>query len=263
MAIYHDDFESYALGGQTNPFGSFTNNPAGSFANSVTVVADNYLPSGSQALESRANFSDCSYSDGVALFSSATLYVAIKFNSNWNNQAFLKFYNGDPYAGPSSQPLFTLGTNIDGTISAFAPNSTLVSVPCGVSPAGYHIGGWYFMQVNIVLTDVAGLVELTFEVAIDKVTVLSGTVSTGVPVTALLSGTAAFDHILMQNNMRWDEFTFDTLQTIGTFPNPGSPSAIASTGLAEVIESTDTANAVASTGLIEIIVSGAGYVYEA
>jgi hypothetical protein len=265
VPIYYDGFESYALGGQTNPFGSFTNNPAGGFANSVLVVSDNYLPSGSQALQTRANFANCSYPAGLLapLYSSGTVYAAIKFNNNWNNQAFLKFYNGDPYGGPSSFPVFTLATNLDGTISAFAPNATLVSVPCGVTAAGYHVGGWYFLQVNVTLVNVGGFVELTFAVSIDKVTVMSGTVATGVAITSLLSGTAQFDHIYLDNNLTWDEFTFDALQAIGTFPNPGSPKANVSTGLVEVVESTTSANAVVSTGLIELIISGENQVYEA
>ena len=259
MPIYHDGFESYALGAQTAPFGAFTTNP---FLAPVQIAADNYLPAGTQALVTRANFANCSFSQS-ALYSSATLYAAIKFNDTWNNATFLKFWNGSPHAVSGSHPLFTLGVNFDATISAYAPNATLISVPCGVTTAGIHSHSWYFLQVNLVLTNAAGFVQVDFEVAIDKVTVLSGSVSTGVPITALTSGTAQFDYIQLDNSFTWDEFTFDVLQTIGTFPNAATPKAKVSTGLAEVVESTTSANAVFSTGLIELIISGEDSVYEA
>ncbi len=257
MAIYHDDFEAYALGNTTNPFGGFTRN-----LNPATIVADNYLPSGSKALRTNANFSEVYWSDGT-LRNSGTVYTAIKFDQNFNNQRFFQFWNGYPLAGPGSHPVFTLATNFDGTISAFAPNATLVAVPCAVSDEALHWNTWYFLQVNFEMINLAGLVTIQFAVAIDGVTIFSGIVNTGLSVASLASGTAAFDYITLTNTLKWDEWTFDTLQTIGTYPNPGSPSGKVSTGLAEIIESTVSARAVVSTGLIELIIGGSGYVYEA
>ncbi len=263
MSIYHDDFEGYALGNTTNPFGDFTRN-----LNPAQIVADNYLPAGSKALRTAANSSEVYYSTGglgAVLYGSGTVYVALKFDINWNNQTFFQFWNGNPFPGadPAAHPVFTLGTNFDGTISAFAPNSTLVSTPCGVTTQAFHQSGWYFLQVNFVMTDVAGFVTIDFEVAMDKVTVLSGTVVTGLATSSLESGTAQFNYVKLTNTLKWDEFDFDTLQAIGTFPNPGSPSARVTTGLIEVIEATTSSNACISTGLIELIISGDAYVYEA
>lgn len=258
MAIYHDDFESYSPGPTTNPFGGFTRN----LNAAVILDTDNYLPGGSQCVRTNVNFSDFYWTD-TALRSSATVYAAIKFDDTFNNAAFFQFFNGDPLGGPASHAVFTLALNFDATISAFAPNATLVATPCAVSAAPIKSNAWHFLQVNFVMHDIAGFVTIDFEVAIDKVTVFSGTVVTGVAITDLVTGTAQWNFIRMGNSFKWDEWTLDTLQAIGTFPDPGSPAARVTTGVAEIIESTTSANAVVSTGLIELIIGGQGYVYEA
>lgn len=263
MAIDYDNFEAYALGNTTNPFGNFTRN-----SNPAQIVADNYVTAGSKCLRTTANGASVSWSSGgagLALYGSATVWVAIKFDTFLLNAGFFHFYNGNPYAGggSNSQPLFTLGMNMDSTLSAYAPNSGLVAVPIAVSPIPFSKSKWYWLQVNITLADVAGFVSTTFEVSIEGLTIMSGSVTSGVAVAALLSGTAQFDYVTFDNTTKLDEFTIDTLAAIGTYPNPGTPSARVSTSLAEVIEATTSANAVVSTGLIELIVAGGGYVYEA
>lgn len=251
MAIYYDNFESYALGTTAATFGDWNGQ--------AEIVADNYLPAGSKALRTRRNFQNTAFADG-GLYSTGTVYVAYKPDETFSNGRIMEFWNGSPAAPSGTTPLLTILQNLDGTLQV---NATAYGAVSNSGDFSFKLRKWSWLQVNIIVSNVAGFIGLDFEVACEGVSLCSGSVTTGLLITGLLSGTAQFDYILLDNTVIWDEFTFDTLQSINTYPNPGSPTVRASTGLIEVIETTEASAARISTGLIELIISGENSVYEA
>lgn len=257
MAIYHDDFEGYVLGAST-PFGDFTASP-----NQATIVADNYLPAGTQALETRNGFSEVAFTNGAA-FTSGTLYVGFSVQTAFNNGALVRFFNHTPFTA-SPHAVATLSLEQDGTFSLYQGARGLTSMPIATSgDVSLKLARWYWLQFNITLADVGGFLQITYDVCLEGKTLMSGTyLSTTLTIVGLPSGLADFDHIALSNGVHWDEFTFDTLQAANTFPNPGAPELRGSTGLIEVVEALDSAKIRFSCGLIELIISTDNHVYEA
>jgi len=252
MAIYYQNFETFAVGA-IPPYGSLTGN-----ANNATIVADNYLETGSRAAQTANNFSSLTYSDG-SLYTSATLYVAWK-HSEANNQTFLQYENGT--AGSGFPNILTIVQEPDNSISVKVDNNGTFAGNSGDHITNLNI--WHWLQVNTTFSAipiVSGTTTTTklgvaVEIGLDGTSILNtGTTTTNRNVSSMNSGTAQFDRIVLLNNSIWDEFSFDVLQTMNTYPNPGVPAMRATTALIEPLELVDSAAIRASTGLIELLIS--------
>ncbi len=265
MAIYYDNFESYALGPVSNPFGNFHGG-----LNPASIQADNYVTSGSKCLQTQRGISAAEYSDGGS-YSSGTLYVAFKATDTFagGNSAIIVFFNGSALSGPPAIEVLSLREEADGTMSVFLGGAFFGSLPASnTGDFSFKANRWYWLQINLVASSVtvAGtpFLAVAFDFCVEGKTLMStGAVTTTRLISDLPSMSAVFDHIVLGNGARWDEFTFDTLQSVNSFPNPGTPKLRASTGLIETVEGIDSAKLRFSTGLIELIISGDAYVYEA
>lgn len=245
--IYYQNFESFSLGAAP-PYGSFTGN-----ANNATIIADNYLTSGSRACQTQANFSNITYYDG-ALYTSATMYVAWK-PREVNNGASIEYWNGTGINFPN---LITFSQEFDNTLSIWADNhGTFVANSGDVS---YSLNQWNWFQINTTFLSIsvgtgAPVLGIAYEMGLNGTSIMVGTVTTGKFISGMISGTPQFDRIVLENSNVWDEFTLSTLTSINTYPNPGTPAVRATTALIEPLELIDTAAIRATTGLIELVIS--------
>lgn len=247
MAIYYQNFESFAVGA-TTPLGSFA-------TGSGVIVADNFLPTGSRACKTQNNLTNIVYSDGATLYTSASMFVAWKW-SEANPQPIVQYDNGTS----NFSPLFTLHGEFDNTLSFYSDNNgTFVGNSGDFST---HLNKWLWLQINTTFLDVVigtgtgtHVLAIAYELGVDGTSVMSGTTTTHKLISGMNSGTPQFDHITLGNSSIWDEFTLSTLTSINTYPNPGTPKARASTALIEPIELIDSAKVRATTGLIEVLIS--------
>lgn len=103
-------------------------------------------------------------------------------------------------------------------------------------------GGWYVIQHNLTLFDAGGHLACTFELGVDGISVLSGTL-----VSNHLTSTMP---AVWWNNIRIGgcgagsfmgrTTLYDTVQPIGTSAHPGTPQARITQGVIELVISPDT-----------------------
>lgn len=248
MPIYYQNFETFNVG-DPPPYGSFTGN-----ANPATIVADSYLVTGSRACATQNNLTEITFTDG-SLRSATTVYVAWK-HSEANNQTFMEYDNG---TNPSGFPtLLAIKQEPDNTISVLMDNNgTFVANSIN---AATKLDNWHWLQVNTVFAPVISgtttFLGMAVQIGMDGTSIINtGTITTSRIVSGMNSGTAQWDRLSLLNNSTWDEFTLDALQSINTYPNPGTPKARATTALIEPVELVDSGAIRATTGLIELIIS--------
>lgn len=244
MPIYYENFETFSVGA-TTPIGSFT-------AGGASIVADNYLTTGSRAMRTDNNLTNAQYSPGLQ--TSATIYVAWKQNnSNANNQSILDLNNGTHV----NANLFSLRNEGDNTLSVFISNNGTFAGNTHDFVISDKVWSWLQLNVTMFSVSVSGtnMLAIDFELGVNGTSVISNSITTNRPISLLDSGTPQWDQLLLNNSSIWDEFTLDSLQPINTYPNPGTPAARATTGLTEILELVDSASVRATTGLIEILVS--------
>lgn len=250
MALYYDNFESYAAGAVI-PVGSFTDGTG------TVIGTDNYVTSGSRSLFTVEAFTSAYFNCVGALQSSTTLYSAIKFNGN-SAGLICQYLNGNDRTGPSDE-IYALRMEQDNTISCLCAGT----LGANSMDFSFHQDRWYWMQSNVTTTGVTvgtqTFLQVAFALGIEGTTVASATVLTSTPVNLIVSTSAQYNWIKFSNSTTLDEFTFDLLQPMNTYPNPGTPKARATTGLGEVIELVNTAAVRATTGLIELIITRPGW----
>lgn len=245
--LYHDDFESYSLA-QSPPFGNF---PSYTGAGTAVIFADNYLPAGTKAL--RINAVQVQFTNS-ALYSTASLVMGYKLLNGVGSGTMFSFSNGDSPGVGTSKELIRFTLEADYTVSVHTGGAFLGALPeANSGDFSFHVERWYWIQCNITTASVGGFVQVTYELAVEGKSILSGTIITTVATASTPSGTAQFDYISLLGSAMIDEFTFDTFHAVAYYPNPGVPKVRASTGLVEVLQNRTSVGMRGSTGLVELV----------
>ncbi len=224
MPILYDDFQSYAIG-FTGPWGALTQNPG----STVARIADTPVYDGTQGAYGKTKYLTCSLgggyfadgtnrADGSVFFSLRRRPGAVAFEGR-----FLQFGNTSTPSSPlTGHPMFALDMNSDGTFSPYSGSGGPVGVPSNFS---FFEDQWTFFQTNVTFSDVAGALHVVWDVGIDGLSVTNGAITYG-SVAGMPIPSAIWNQLVIQiGQMSGDfgELTIDTVQSMPTFPNPGSP----------------------------------------
>ncbi len=209
MAIYTDDFQSYAVGA-TAPFGSLTN--FGFFPTTIRDVTTVSPPSDPQGIFGATKCIEF-FGSGLELNTLAaytpavSVFFGAKFRS-WDES--IMSFASDTHA------LGSIRREADGTISIY-----LGALRLATSTASLRWYNWYFFQCNFTWTNVGGFVQIDAEIAVDGVSIVSVSYITTITVASLTGlGANLYD---WTNTYFFGALTVDIFQSIGTDPNPGTP----------------------------------------
>lgn len=249
MAILaDDDFQSYPLG--ANPayvsyanasvagFATIVNTPVGIFGDTKSLAmgagAVQYpqLPSITLAQA----LAGVTYANsGVPAYQNLTLFFGHRISGTGGTDQFgflLQLNNNiNPYQGDT---ILRLDVNADGTLSFVSPDGRWAT-----SDFALLTDNWNFFQVNLAFSTSGGFIAINATVAVNGQVVLSGTHTTN-------RVAAAYPNLYI-NNLIWGPVgggggylarttIYDTIQSIGAMPHPGSPSAFVSQGVIELIK---------------------------
>src|SRR5882672_6286706 len=167
MAILYDDFQSYAVG-NTGPYGILT-----SFG-TTHVISNTAQSDGTTGAYGKSKYFTCllggiNFNDGASRANGSFMFA-------FRRRPGSAFFNGTlctvkNQAGVAIHRLFDLVCNADGTLSAQS-NNTQLGPPLNFV---FSTDQWNFFQINVTLANIAGNLNLVWEVAIDGLSVGSGT----------------------------------------------------------------------------------------
>jgi hypothetical protein len=242
MAIFEDDFQAYTAG-TTLPFGSWAGTGA-----SIVGSGGPYPSNGKYVniFNGGMEYVSVSSQTSISVFFAFRVLLGTKRN-------LLELRNG-PNGSSQTFTLFNFQIEADGTLTAKVPLSNQFLVN-----SYDHIvrnGDWNFAQVNVTFSDVViggtTFVHIVVHVAVNGVEVLVKSADTTIGVTQLKNGTADVNRfVLTSEGADYDNFTLDTLQTIVTYPHPGSPFAIVPHAVDELSILPDSAQVRIEHGVIE------------
>lgn len=258
MAIYADDFQSYAIGAVA-PFGSLTN--SGFF--NTTIVDVNALsplshPPGIFGADRCIQFfgSALNLDTSPAYTPAVSVFFGARFHS-WDENIMTLMSD--------THELGRVYRNQDGTISIMLGATRLAT-----STASLFWFDWNFFQCNFTWTDVGGFVHIDAEIAVDGNSIVSVSYQTTITVASLTG--LGVNKYQWTNTYEFGALTIDTIKTIGDVPNPGTPlhrdtqaiieqaqlpsSALlrATQGITEMAQLPSSAKLRATQGIIELVV---------
>jgi hypothetical protein len=241
MAIYDDDFESYALGAGI-PFGSWTGS---GFTNIIRAGGPQgtgqYFDFWGQAL-----FTNGTY------YSSFTIWLGFRFTEStlFHSVALIDCQNG--LGGANFTPsLVTVVNEADSTISVYANNQLV-----GNSGNPIEFDAWHFLQLNVTLSGIVVLgvsnVDVAVKLAVDGHKIIDTHLTTSISVASLQNGIASCNRFFLLGPAAFDNFTLDVLAAMPSYPHPGTPLARVTQGALELGQLPDSAQVLVTQGTIEL-----------
>jgi hypothetical protein len=244
MAIYDDDFQGYSVGSGA-PFGSWQLNPSAItnvivLGNAPTGMTKSFRLNGDVVLDPTV----------PGYITSFTSYVAI-FKQQRGN--VLVFSNGPNSTGHKFQ-ILAVRVETDSTISVTGPATEVLA---NSGDAWFDYNSVNFLQVNVQLSDVmvSGVnhIHIVCKIALNGIIVIDLAVTTSVAVTDLANGTSEVNRFELQAaEAYYSAYTLDTLQSIVSYPHPGSPKARVNQAVVEVDILPDTTKLQVQQAVVEV-----------
>ncbi len=255
MAIYDDDFQSYTLGTGA-PFGSWILDPAAT----TNVIVSGFGPTGTTKSYRLAGVAAVDPAL-TGFLTSFTEFVAV-----WKlgGGTILNCANGPNLSGHTFS-IVTVKIENDGTISVIGPDTNVIQ---NSKDAWFDFNSSNFFQVNVTLTDVTvgptTFINIACKIALNGTKIIDFNFLTNTPVTQLVNGTSEVNRIqLNTNDAFFDAYTLDSLQSIVSYPHPGTPKGIVHQGVVEITQLPDTTKVWIQQGVIELLIGlGPCYISE-
>jgi hypothetical protein len=245
--LYDDNFQGYTLG-QHPPYANLSG------SSSVAIVAggaygDTYglsIPANAGVTypilpsitlpQAQAGVTYTSL--GVPSYSALSASFSLKLSNTSDVQGQIVKVDSslNPFAG-----VHVAGVRIltDGTVAIVAPASSAFATPQAISDYALHTNCTYWFQINMTFGSSGGFVTANMEVAVNGITIVSSSWTTGQLVSGL--------PVLYWNNVTFggagqgvviDRLSlYDTAQTIPSYTHPGTPVAFVDQGVIELIKS--------------------------
>ena len=201
MPILADDFQSYALGAVA-PFGPLQNF---GFFNTTIVNTHGGIYSGIKGPEFFG--SGLFFNNGAVYTPAVSVYFGAYFTRF--GQTIIHLFSDATDMG-------SVFRNDDGTLSIYVGN-TLVAT--GTKPLRMY--AWTFFQCNFSYSNSGGFVKVDVDIAVDEEVYVSASFVTGISVAGL--GGLGVNVYQWTGTYFFGALTVDTIQPIGTDPNPGAP----------------------------------------
>lgn len=217
--IYSDDFQAYAVG-TMSPIGSLTQVGLG-FS---TVVSS---PAGIMGKAKCVQLSGPGllYNAGALYSASFSVFVGWQFTNTWGGRLLT--------LASDNFELCAIEVNADATLKV-TTSGGVVAVSLGDA---FYFNRWYWFQINLTFSNSGGFVQVTAEVAVGEKSICSGSLVSVISTASLSTlGVNKFTFNSAVFGLFMAELSIDSLQAIGTDPNPGTPSAHVTQGLGEVAE---------------------------
>ncbi len=231
--IYDDNFQSYPVG-SFGPWGNlfgFTVTPPQISTDVPGIYGDTKslsMPPGRVAIWPTLN-----PDNSLPFYSTFSVFYGLRIEGSGTNQqgTLIDFLNNKTPSSGDQVALLLI--NSDGTLSFQVNGGNMVT-----SDFSLLNEKWYWLQTNVTFSTNAGFVQVTYEVVVNGVSILSGTLVSALSISSLTNlyvnaiefgGCGHFSY--------YGRLTiYDTIQAVGANPHPGSPIALVSQGVIELIK---------------------------
>jgi len=174
------------------------------------------------------------YDSLLVYYPAVSIFAGWQFKQGWNG--------GILTLKCDTHTLATVQFNDDSTLVVKSGDPVPAIIATNLDHS-FNFWRWFWFQLNFSFADVGGFLEITVEVAVGEQSICSGVLITTISTAALSTppGVNKFEFGSGAGGIYFAELTIDTLQSIGSDPNPGTPKARVTQAEVELAQVPDSA----------------------